>query len=570
MPPFISNYIQTTQKGKEVKMQIKKTNVMRLFMSCCLFLGTIGTMNMNTEAANLGSTISLEESGAELTNVERGECPYTWINVNDGPTQVLYPSGGMYSIMYDLRYFSNGNNYTQDGYQSANGCEGYKSLSEHPDFLDSLKTTLQNARNSGTSIILRFSYASDATAGNEPSKEGDNSQPDTELIVKHIAELSNVINEYKDTVLAVECGMYGPWGEMHTSMYDDPQYYSALSKAWIEDLDPAIKVLVRAPKHLMAHYGFANKSAEFAAAIDNGSLRLDPRLGLYNDGYLGSSTDIGTFGQDNTWPYITRETANDLLQIMDTVPYGGEMAYVTADSLKSQGSIIYDEPSLMGELYMTHLSYLHNINEEGHVIAGELDKLTVSERFILPGLDKSDFAPYIGKSYREFIRDHMGYRLLVKESDMSEAIDEDRTFYMTGTIKNTGFGNFLTDKNAEIILKNGDDTYVASVDSFNAKELKSLGSMNYDWSFEVPSDLSAGDWDVYLRIKNATDTGETSTTGIAFANKDCFDKDLRANKIGTVSISDKDDHHKRKDNKHGSDKKNFKKYCFKHSKHKKH
>ncbi len=540
MLPYISNYIQTTQKGKEVKMQIKKTNVMRLFMSCCLFLGTIGTMNMNTKAANLGSTISLEESGAELTNVERGECPYTWVNVNDGPTQVLYPSGGMYSIMYDLRYFSNGNNYTQDGYQSANGCGGYKSLSEHPDFLDSLKTTLQNARNSGTSIILRFSYASDATAGNEPSKEGDNSQPDTELIVKHIAELSNVINEYKDTVLAVECGMYGPWGEMHTSMYDDPQYYSALSKAWIEDLDPAIKVLVRAPKHLMAHYGFGDKGDEFAAAIDNGSLRLDPRLGMYNDGYLGTSTDVGTFGAENSGSYITRETAADLLQRMDTVPYGGEMAYLTLSDLQSNGSIIYDEPALMGELYMTHLSYLHNINESGHTIAGELDKLTVSDDFILPGADKKDFAPYIDKSYREFIRDHMGYRLLVKESDMSETLDSDGTFTMTGAIKNTGFGNFLTDKKAEVILKNGDDTFVSSIDNFNAKELKSLATMNYDWSFEVPSELSSGDWDVYLRIKNATDTGEVSKTGIAFANKDCFDEDLRANKIGTISISSDD------------------------------
>ncbi|WP_158588775.1 DUF4832 domain-containing protein [Butyrivibrio sp. X503] len=522
-------------------MNLKKTNALRLFMSTVVTTTTMVMCAAPVHAENLGSTISLEESGAELENVERGECPYTWVTVSDGATQVLYPSGGMYSIMYDLRYFSNGNDFSHQDYQTANGCGGYKSLSEHPDFLNSLKETLQNARNSGTSIVLRFSYASDNTAGNEPSKTGENgAEPDIDLILKHISELAPVINEYKDTVLAVECGMYGPWGEMHTSMYDEPQYYSQLSKAWLSNLDSNIKVLVRSPKHLMAHYGFGDKGDEFAAAIDNGSLRLDPRLGMYNDGYLGTSTDVGTFGAENSGSYITRETAADLLQRMDTVPYGGEMAYLTLSDLQSNGSIIYDEPALMGELYMTHLSYLHNINESGHTIAGELDKLTVSEDFILPGADKKDFAPYIDKSYREFIRDHMGYRLLVKESDMSETLDSDGTFTMTGAIKNTGFGNFLTDKKAEVILKNGDDTFVSSIDNFNAKELKSLATMNYDWSFEVPSELSAGNWDVYLRIKNATDTGETSKTGIAFANKDCFDEDLCANKIGTISISSDD------------------------------
>lgn len=521
-------------------MQFNKSKVLRLFMSATLAFTIFGANTMGINAESLGSTIKLEESGNELeTNVERGRCAFTWVNVDAGSCPVLWPSGGMYSIMYDLRYFSNGNDFTQEGYEKSTGCGGYKSLSEHPDFLSSLKETLQNARNSGTSIVLRFSYASDNTTGNEPSGagEGDSkAQPNTDLIVKHIRELSTVINEYKDTVLAVECGMYGPWGEMHTSMYDEPQYYSIFTKAWLASLDKNIKVLVRAPKHLMAFYGYADKAAEFAAAIDNGSLKIDPRLGMYNDGYLGSSDDIGTFGAANEWPYITREKAVDLLQNMDTVPYGGELAYVTVDDLKANNSTIYDNHDIMGEFYRTHLSYLHNIKDEGQVLAGELGKQIVDANEIIPGLDKSDVAPYIGQSYQKYILDHMGYRLLVKKSELSDTVDSDGTFNMSGSIKNTGFGNFLTDKKAEVILKNGDDTYTADVDDFSAKELNSLATMNYDWNFTVPSDLTAGNWDVYIRIKNASDTGEVSKTGISFANPDCFDETLRANKIGTISI----------------------------------
>ena len=136
------------------------------------------------------------------------------------------------------------------------------------------------------------------------------------------------------------------------------------------------------------------------------------------------------------------------------------------------------------------------------------------------------------------MRDHMGYRILVKESKLSSEVSKDGTFTMSGSMKNVGFGNFLTKKYTEVILKKGDKTYVASVDSFNANDLKSLATKDYKWTFSVPSDIEAGNWEVYVRIRNKRNTEDASVkTGIRFANPDCFNTNIRANKIGTIKVS---------------------------------
>ena len=146
-----------------------KTRLMSLILTFGMIIGTIGAGSLDVKAESLGSTIRLEDTGAELAdNIERGRCPYTWVKVDSSSCPVLNPKGGMYSVMYDLRYFSSGNSFKKDGYSSSNGCGGNKNLTEHPNFLKAFENTLSNARKNGTSLVLRFSYSSDKTVGNEP------------------------------------------------------------------------------------------------------------------------------------------------------------------------------------------------------------------------------------------------------------------------------------------------------------------------------------------------------------------------------------------------------------------
>ena len=101
----------------------KRTRLLSLVLAFGMFCATIEAGSLDVKAESLGSTIRLEDKGDELAdNIERGRCPYTWVKVDGSSCPVLNPKGGMYSIMYDLRYFSSGNSFTKDGYDNSNGC----------------------------------------------------------------------------------------------------------------------------------------------------------------------------------------------------------------------------------------------------------------------------------------------------------------------------------------------------------------------------------------------------------------------------------------------------------------
>ena len=44
------------------------------------------------------------------------------------------------------------------------------------------------------------------------------------MILTHIAQLSAVLSQFRDVVPAIECGIIGAYGEMHTSRYTAREY----------------------------------------------------------------------------------------------------------------------------------------------------------------------------------------------------------------------------------------------------------------------------------------------------------------------------------------------------------
>ena len=76
--------------------------------------------------------------------------------------------------------------------------------------LNSFRAYLDKIRATNSTVIVRFSY--------DPWYNGKgNMEPPQEWILKHVKQLSTVFNEYKDVITFVEQGMYGPFGEQHTS-----------------------------------------------------------------------------------------------------------------------------------------------------------------------------------------------------------------------------------------------------------------------------------------------------------------------------------------------------------------
>ena len=170
------------------------------------------------------------------------------------------------------------------------------------------------------------------------------------------------------------------------------------------------------------------------------------RVGLYNDGYMGSDSDLGTFHdrkRDLKW----------LRQQTLTSYYGGEFSG-NLDFAKKYDT--YLPENAVPEMYYSHLSYINS-----NIYALYKD-YTFGESYDVDGVDNS---AYYGETVFKFIRDHLGYRFVLRDCDLSESVSQNGVLRVCTKIENTGFANPIMRQNAEIILEKDGNYIKTEVDA---------------------------------------------------------------------------------------------------------
>src|SRR4051812_1717022 len=171
-----------------------------------------------------------------------------------------------------------------------------------PAFLGAVAADLATARAAGVKLVVRFAYSPDDGGDAPPARA-----------TGHVRQLASVLNAASDVVLVLQAGFIGRWGEWY---YSD-SYASDSSRPWeLTDADWArrgqvldalldatssdIYVQVRYPAIVSRLVGSADAA----------------RVGVHNDCFLASDTDMGTFtsAAERTW----------LATASATVPVGGE------------------------------------------------------------------------------------------------------------------------------------------------------------------------------------------------------------------------------------------------------
>ena len=198
-----------------------------------------------------------------------------------------------------------------------------KVLNGLDDYLNSIKLQNKNA-------IIRFAYDYDGEKDMEPSLS---------MILKHIEQLGPIINKHLDVLTAVEAGMIGPWGEMHSSEMATEENKAKILKYWLENTKD-IQILTRTPKTIYAYFGKTEKEID-DIKIDKSDIAY--RLGLFNDCVFSNEKDYGTF-KDREKETKWLSTQNDHLA------YGGE---VCAEHVMNNLEMC------LPEMYLLSLSYLN-------------------------------------------------------------------------------------------------------------------------------------------------------------------------------------------------------------------
>lgn len=419
------------------------------------------------------------ESTERINNPDQGfYLPISVTATEDGITyneNIITDDVQLYHLRIDISAFSKANNGTED-----------KELTDA--VLTGIDKLLEKLNNHNKNAIVRFAYDSHFS-GNS------NKEPELEMILTHIKQIAPILNKYPDTITAIEVGLIGPYGEMHTStiLKTEPTVINQLIDTYLNNTNQ-FPILVRTPAMI---YNYLDITIDNIGICTINSTSKEYRLGLFNDGYLGSNTDLGTYtNRTIEIPWLAKQTSH--------LPYGGEV--VTPESS------LHNIENCIPEMQEMNLSYL-NATWNDTVIKKWNNTYYTSEI--------GDDALYYDMSAYDYIANHLGYRFVLTNS-VFEYCDDLSSLNINLDIKNVGFGNLNRSKQMTLLLV---DEY-GDVTSLDAGTFTGQSKI----SISIPLNISAGTYDVYLRIDNGK-----GQYYIQFANDSLWFDQLDANRIGSIS-----------------------------------
>ena len=183
------------------------------------------------------------------------------------------------------------------------------------------------------------------------------------------------------------------------------------------------------------------------------------------------------------------------------------------------------------EMYYSHLSYINS-----NIYALYKD-YTFGESYDVDGVDNS---AYYGETVFKFIRDHLGYRFVLRDCDLSESVSQNGVLRVCTKIENTGFANPIMRQNAEIILEK-DGNYIKTEVDANTNQWYSCSTNEKEFDLKLPGELEPGKWNVYLKISSGENSlGEMNVRSVQFANHDVWNSAIGANYLGSFSVTKAD------------------------------
>lgn len=372
--------------------------------------------------------------------------------------------------------------------------------------LSELGEVLSELKNKEKTTVIRFAYDPDYDNKLVSYQDGEKTYKACEPlnfdnVLGAVDIICNLLKDHLEVITAIECGMLGPWGEMHTTYYAESAkdnitrgYIVEIIKHFMDGLDGYdVPLLVRQPKFIYCYLNqnTPNYDDRFIPDVSyNNSLK---RLGIYNDGYLNEENDSGTFVTQNG----RSAEINFLEPYTDHTPYGGEL--IGTYGLKNG----------ITQLQNVHLSFL-NIGWNSE---------------ILKKLDSSAYT-WHGETMFKYILKHMGYRYILTDYSFNEI---NNTLTVNLSFRNDGFANLPYHRKKKVWLYFIEEgTEITENEAPVKTSALFTGQKDINFTANISS-LDSGTYTVYAKFCNSD-----GKYAIQFAN-DGWNESLKANRIGTYT-----------------------------------
>ncbi|MCF7804358.1 MAG: DUF4832 domain-containing protein [Candidatus Marinimicrobia bacterium] len=461
--------------------------------------------------------------------------------------------------------------------------------------LDYIRGLLQKVRDGNGVALVKFSYDGNGFSYIEPHKyphldltQGlihgpeptymteNNPLPmcdvpghgDKTWIEYHLWQLKPVLHEFEDIILCVKTGMLGPWGEQHSSPEArSVDAYKMLLDAYLDAVPPSRALLTHAGGFLAWYNETYGTSYTFTNIDDmpvppRGS--PEARFGFFNDSYAaGSWTDNGSLSEGNsmideryggstydryrviTWIHKQNQIVQGEGGIGDNVFGTMPGALIEARELRTTAL------NMRHGRYNRWNSFMYTKENVTKPVQFPADEEELRQGNFTGEIKTAVFDPvYEGRTGLEYVRDRLGYRLVLREAKASEWVEEDGVLRFEGKIQNVGFGNVINRKNVSVLLKSktGPDFYSAPTGLDARNWLTDEGGntrpdnrdawrdLNFSVSMSAFGSVSAGDYEIYLKISEPKEQSANKRC-IRFANKgNRWNARLGANLIGSTTV----------------------------------
>ncbi len=347
----------------------------------------------------------------------------------------------------------------------------YRNRPLPPQFLARLERSFGMARRAGIKLILRFAY------NYYDFPDGDYEQAEDaplEIVLAHISQLGPLINQNADLIALWQVGFIGAWGEGHSSSngLDQPARARQIADA-VRDVAPDNVFLAwRYPANLMAW------------ATENNPM---PRLGLHNDCFLSSQTDVGTYSENRK---ARRAERRFVANRSATTPFTAETCDATRSGARTSCAAILSEGAKF------HLSLLNRAYDqrfhEGWARQGCFDQVARS----------------------------LGYRLELVSAQAPDTITTQATIQAEISIRNTGWARLHRPRPLLLIARHkGSNTeYRFEGGSLGAVEPGRMA--RFSFALQLPGNAPRGRYDLFVAAPDPSPRlADDPAFAIRFANE---------------------------------------------------
>lgn len=352
------------------------------------------------------------------------------------------------------------------------------------EMLNGLQTNFDDIREAGVKAIIRFAY----NQGPYPDSKPDASKSQ---ILKHISQLTPLLQKNSDVITWVEAGFIGAWGEWHTSTngLDNITDKRDILNAIIEAI-PNRFVQVRYPANIIEMY-------------PNPEDAVNAHVAHHNDCFLSSETDVGTYERngENT---IERDQKY-LAELTLFTPMSGETCAPFPPRSECANAL--------HEMELLHFSAINEAYHKGIIRSWEE-----------------------GGCLQE-ITDRMGYRLSLTSADFNEGVHPGGLLNLTVNLQNTGFASIINERPFYVVLvgRDGIPPYVTKLE-LDPRTWQPGGS-SFTASIRLPSDMEEGEYNLALWLPDEAETLQANPLyAVQFANENIWDESTGYNILGKLTV----------------------------------